>query len=272
MDKTDLKYWLRSGSRRFMGHRRTKKRQVFAPGVTATYDYRGKPVHYRPGSSDVFDIYEILLKKDHKAAYWLPQAVDPEVILDIGANIGLAAIYLANRFPRAAIHCFEPMADNFALLTQNIAPYPQITAHNLALGDQDGPRAIYASEGGEGIFTGNSFYTLGVDQERASQVMVRQPAGLLAELGIVQVDLIKIDTEGAEWEILSRFDKDLLARVKWIIGELHGIDDFKLLDYLSTWFQIDVKKTLHKRLFEFNALNRQCPLKLSGQEIRRLQY
>ncbi len=272
MDKTDLKYWLRSGSRQFMSHRRTKSRQVFTPGVTATYTYRGRPLHYRPGSSDVFDIYEILLKKDYKAAYWLPQAVDPRVILDIGANIGLAAVYLANRFPAASITCFEPMADNFALLRQNIAPYPQIQAYNLALGGQDGQRTIFASEGGEGIFTGNSFYGLGVDQQRASQVQVRDPASLLPQLGLGEIDLIKIDTEGAEWEILSRFDTGLLSRVKWIIGELHGIDDFKLLDYLSTWFLIDVKKTLNKRLFEFNALNRQWPLRLSGREIRRLQY
>ena len=272
MDKTDLKYWLRSGSWRFSRHRRSQDRQVFVPGQTATHTYHGQPLRYRPGSSDVFDIYEILLKKGHKAAYWLPQAVDPAVILDIGANIGLAAIYLARRFPAARIECFEPMADNFALLEQNIAPYPQIRAHRLALGAQDGQRAIFASEGGEGIFTGNSFYHLGVDQQRAFTVEVRNPARLLPQLGINQVDLVKIDTEGAEYEILRHFDKDLLARVKWVMGELHGIDDFKLLDYLSTWFLIDVKKTLRKRLFEFNAQNRDLAIQLSGRDIRRLQY
>ena len=272
MDKTDLKYWLRSGSWRFARHRRTQKRQVFVSGRTATYSYGGRPLHYRPGSSDVFDIYEILLKKGHKAAYWLPQTLEPTVILDIGANIGLAAIYLGNRFPEARIVCFEPMTDNFALLQKNIAPYPRISALHLALGAEDGQRTIFASEGGEGIFTGNSFYHLGVDQQRAFSVEVRNPASLLPQLGIERVDLIKIDTEGAEWEILRHFDKEQLAQVKWIMGELHGIDDFKLLDYLSTWFLLDVKKTLHKRLFEFNALNRQHTIQLSGREIRRLQY
>jgi len=51
-------------------------------------------------------------------------------------------------------------------------------------------------------------------------------------------------------------DPELLKRSSWIIGELHSKKDFKLLEYLSAWFDIDLKKTLRKPLYMFNACNK----------------
>ena len=69
-------------------------------------------------------------------------------------------------------------------------------------------------------------------------------------------DVIKIDTEGAESIILRSIPQALLSRVAWICGELHGEDDFGLLQYLSPWFDIGARKTLGKALFNFYARNR----------------
>ena len=45
------------------------------------------------------------------ASHWVPDAVDPAVIVDVGANIGMASIYFADRFPSASIYAFEPMPE-----------------------------------------------------------------------------------------------------------------------------------------------------------------
>ena len=44
---------------------------------------------------------------------------------------------------------------------------------------------------------------------------------------INHVDLIKIDTEGAEYDILTSIKKELLTKTSWITGELHGNRDFE---------------------------------------------
>ena len=95
---------------------------------------------------------------------------------------------------------------------------------------------------------------------------------LIAELGLKQIDLIKIDVEGAEYEVLTALDPALLQEVQWIVGELHGVRDFALLDYLSTWFEIDGRKTITKECWKFHAVNRaQAPRLLRGFDLKTLQ-
>jgi hypothetical protein len=80
---------------------------------------------------------------------------------------------------------------------------------------------------------------------------------MVIEDGTAQApDLIKIDVEGAEYDILTAFDPRVLERVGWITGELHSNRSFALLEFVSQWFDVEVKKTLGKRLFNFLAKNR----------------
>jgi hypothetical protein len=78
----------------------------------------------------------------------------------------------------------------------------------------------------------------------------------LPEIGIKKVSLIKIDTKGAEYEMLKAMDPEMRQSVGWIIGELHGIRDFEITAYPSPFFNIQVKKSLKKRRFILNARNR----------------
>ncbi len=85
---------------------------------------------------------------------------------------------------------------------------------------------------------------------------MRNAAAALGELGIEQVDVIKIDTKGAEHDILTSLPEDNLASAKYIVGELHGKRDFALLEYLSRRFDVGLRRRLTNRLFNFQALPR----------------
>ena len=206
---------------------------------------------------------EILLKPGSKAEYALPDAIRPRVIYDIGGNIGLTSIYFANRFPAADIHVFEPVPANFELLKKNVAPYPRVQAHQVALGASDGELDMFGSDNANN-FGGFSFFAQGVDASKRTPVVLRHAQRYIDEQGLPQPDLIKIDTEGAEHAILSSLDKALLGRVQWIIGELHGERDFELLAHLSQWFDIGMRKAMNRRLFMFNAGNRAMLEQLRG--------
>lgn len=250
--KSELKLLLRSHSWSLT----RSSHQAFVPGSPLSeYQWNGHVIRYRPGTSDAHLIYGILLKKGKKAEYRLPEKLSPKVILDIGANVGISSVYFANRFPQADIYAIEPMPENFEVLKRN-AEGRRVTPINVGLDSQDGQRELILSPDASN-FGGLSFYQRGAAPD-AKRVMIatRSPASLLRELGVGRVDMIKIDTEGAEYSILTAFDPELLKEVTWITGELHGEQDFELLAYLSQWFDIELKRSFKKPLFIFNACNK----------------
>ena len=89
-------------------------------------------------------------------------------------------------------------------------------------------------------------------------IPVRKVASVLQENSLEKIDVIKIDTEGAEWDILTAFPEAVLASAKYVTGELHGNKDFALLDYLSRWFDVGLRKKLSSRLFNFQAIARKA--------------
>jgi FkbM family methyltransferase len=249
--KHDLKVLLRSRSLAFARDRTPAR---YAPGAVSSLRLRGRTVHYRPGSSDVEVIYKILLKGGRKAEYFVPASVQPGVIWDVGANIGAATLYFAERFPAAAIHCFEPVRANFAVLEKNVAASPRIRAHRVALGAKSGELEISASDNARN-FGGFSFLYDGAAEVPVERVPMRTPQEMIAA-GVPAPDFIKIDVEGAEYDILTAFPPELLGRVRWLVGELHSKRSFALLEYLTQWFDIETRKSLGKPLFAFSARNK----------------
>src|SRR5262245_22207843 len=52
--------------------------------------------------------------------YRLPLLAPPKTILDLGANIGLTAVYFSRLFPMAALACVEPVPENLRVLARNL--------------------------------------------------------------------------------------------------------------------------------------------------------
>jgi hypothetical protein len=125
----------------------------------------------------------------------------------------------------------------------------------IAFSDRDGEMTIMASDS-ERNYGGFSFFSRGSSTDKAFRVKALTPLSFLTSNSIDKVDVVKIDTEGAEYSILTSFDPAVLSEVTWITGELHGEKDFELLAYLSQWFDIELKKNFKNRLFNFRACNK----------------
>lgn len=252
LDKNELKLWLRSGSLRFARHHH----RAAAEGEDFIV-WNAQKVYYRAGTSDPHVINSIILKGGRKAEYWISKSLRPKTVFDIGGNIGAAALYFARMFPEAQVYTFEPVPANFEVLKRNVAPYRNIQAFNIALGAQDGEVELIESPSASN-FGGFSQYQRGADENcRRIKVACRSFASMLGELGVEAPDLIKVDTEGAEFPILNSLPPEVLAKVSWIAGELHGENDFELLAYLSRWFEIGIRKSVNGPLCNFHARNRE---------------
>lgn len=228
-------------------------------GEVGEIAYLGRPVFYREGTSDPLVIYEILMK-GKRSEYWhseLPPQNQTEVILDIGANVGAATVFFDGLYPNARILAIEPIPGNYELLQRNVDARQhrgRISAHLLALSDHDGQLEMIHSPG-TGNNGGWSFYQRGASgTEERLTVPVRRSGEFLREQGITRIDIIKVDTEGAEREVLQGLTDEQLATVQFIVGELHGERDFALLDWLEQrGFDIECKKGFGKPCFIFKA-------------------
>lgn len=173
------------------------------------------PFACRPINEDISLVNSIFGSKE----YALPAIKDfqPKLILDCGGNIGCAAVYFANAYPTAQIYSVEPEKENFKLLTFNTTFYDNIHIIQSALWDKE--TLIRVEDRGYGKWGFMTFETTADDPNAFKTTTVGK---LLAESGFDEIDLLKVDIEGAEKEVFAAPDVDeWLSKVKVLTIELH---------------------------------------------------
>lgn len=193
-------YWAMA-TRRWDGPRLTARLRLGAELVTVVFRRR-----------DIYMIGEILHEQPYRLQHRLPPA---PVIIDAGANIGLATLWLHASYPAAEVHCFEPASENFELLRRNTAGFSWSHCVHTALGAAEGDVRL-AMPGGH---SDNRIVT---EETQADTEVVHCTTGAayLERMGIERVDLLKLDVEGYEAEVVRGF-AHVLSRVQAIIGEVH---------------------------------------------------
>ena len=152
-------------------------------------------------------------------------SVDNPFIIDAGANAGCVTLYLKQLYPNAEVICFEPDLDIYQLLEQNIRKnmLSNTRLFNCALGDYDGTSHFYTSKakhlsGG----LGNSIKPVWGIQEDLSQydTSMKVPIRRLSRFINRPVDYLKLDVEGAEYDVLNEIAA-CLPLVKQLHVEVH---------------------------------------------------
>jgi FkbM family methyltransferase len=169
-------------------------------------------VHLRQGTSDHNVFKQIFGKGD----YDLKLPFVPKTIMDGGANIGLFAVLMANRYPDAAIVSIEPDEDNYRQLCKNTAPYKGVTAIQAGIWNSNCHLQI--------VDKTSDAWSLQVEEAPAGTT-TNLPAmhilQLMQNAGWQQIDLLKLDVEGAEAMICKDNYEGWLAQTRMLIIELH---------------------------------------------------
>ncbi len=145
--------------------------------------------------------------------YRLPLRSVPATILDLGANIGLSAIYFARFYPQSRIACVEPVPENLKLLIRNLRDNAVET--DVIAAAIDAKDGVVAIERGAADY-GHRIAAAPVSLEVAS---VSVPS-ILRRLGWDRIGLLKIDIEGHESVLLSQAC-EWLADVDALCVEYH---------------------------------------------------
>jgi FkbM family methyltransferase len=174
----------------------------------------GGDVRYRLNRGDIQTIREVWLQE----CYRPPVEVPANVVVDLGANIGLTSLWYAKRYGAGRLLCVEPVAENARLARRNLSANA-VTAEVV--------EAAVAASDGMGFLEVASDFNAGRLGSRGRAVRTVSMQTLLGHLPDDQVvDLLKVDIEGGEAELFSG-RLDWLERVQAIIAELHphlGVD------------------------------------------------
>jgi FkbM family methyltransferase len=158
---------------------------------------------------DLLTVNEVFCREDYQ------MGSDIRCVVDIGANIGLSALYFLTRHADVRAYLWEPVEENQVKLRQNLHQFE--TRYELfgeAVGDRAGivefgiePTGRY---GGIGRPTGT---TLSIPCRHINDVLTdilsREP----------QIDVLKLDTEGLEAATVAAIAPELLPRIKLLLYE-----------------------------------------------------
>jgi FkbM family methyltransferase len=202
-------------------------------GAIGTHSVRVTRVHVRVPAQD-YEVELRLFTSDIPIFHQVFAALDYEspnlpksarTIVDLGANIGLASVFFALRYPQARILAVEPDAENFALLVRNTAPlWPRVTAREGAVWTHDGSIDLRHEDnhgrplGAWGVQVAPQSSPTGTANTATSCFSM---ITLMAQAGFDEIDILKCDIEGAETELFTTGAEAWLPKVRLLIIETH---------------------------------------------------
>lgn len=197
--------------------------------------------------------YETFLSNDY---FFFTENKEP-IIIDCGANIGLSVLFFKKIYPNAIIIAFEPNPNSFDLLKKNISQnsLTNVVVYNIGLSNVLGEIDFFISDN-KGSLKGS------INKERGGSNKISIKSEKLSSyINSKQIDLIKIDVEGAELlliEDLYNFKNEI--NVSQFIIEYHhkiSIESSKLskfLDYFESMGYEYNMKTSFKKIKSFQDI------------------
>lgn len=186
---------------------------VFAQGIIVLVSFLRslgyfcyKPVGLPFGLSEVVDIGKL-------------GKPNPQVVFDVGANVGSVASRYAAAWPDALIHAFEPIPSNFHILEAVSRRNPRIVAIPRAVGRKSGIVAVKV----RGIETHTLIDAINAEDASADRITVQVTTieEYCGEREINRINLLKTDTEGFDLEVLKGAEGLLRnGRVDLILSEI----------------------------------------------------
>jgi FkbM family methyltransferase len=211
-----LRYLVRTGRRLRNGaHLARVRRRIDSLKPGSTLRFEGSTVRFNDGPN-LYILYKDIFV--HRIYHFDAMRPDP-LILDCGSNIGMSILYFKQRYPRARIIGFEPDPAIVPFLECNIAGnnLKDVRCVQAAL-SCDGEKKIFFSDGicGSGLAeTLTRENSHGWKQYEVSCMRLRD---YLTE----PVDFLKMNIEGAEYEVLAD-SEDRLRQIREMIIEYHHL-------------------------------------------------
>ncbi len=182
--------------------------------------------------SSWFTMSEVFLSK----VYEKMDITQNDTVLDIGGHYGFFSLYALDKGAKE-VHVLEPSHTNYKVLAKNLRGFDNVQKYNVALDKDAGEKEFLLV----GPSSTNSFYEsyntneknpTSLGQTKTITVNTMNFKHFIDNNNIHRLDAIKMDCEGAEWDILPSIPDDFLRhKVRKISVELHQFNNDKDLTH-----------------------------------------
>jgi len=179
---------------------------------------------------------------------------EKDIVIDIGAHVGYFSIHSSINAKNGKIFAFEPYDKSFEILMKNlnINKIKNVIPENLGVSKHTGTSTLYLKKD---FAIGNSVYK-NSNLDLKIDIKTISVQDIIKKNDIQKIDILKLDCEGAEYEILLNLDQETLLKIKKIVSEMHpNIENFEIEQ---------VKKFLIKNGFDVKIIR---PLKDISEEL-----
>ena len=177
----------------------------------------GLKIKIRVNSTDLMALTHVWMIQEYSGDDF-PISND-DVIIDVGAHIGLFALFASQFCKNGKIFCYEPIKENYKILIENIEmnQIQNIFPNNLAVTKKTSRVKIFLNDdqSGHSMFIQNKNF-VEVDSKSLSDIFI--------DNGIKECDFLKLDCEGAEYEIIESLPSDLFTKINKTVIEYHMVD------------------------------------------------
>lgn len=165
--------------------------------------------YYRP------TMYRFLRACDRNPSLLVDARLDADsVVVDAGAYDGEWTEQIVTRYG-ATVHAFEPAPPAVEALTARVADMAGVVCHPYALGASDATVSIALDGPGSSVHADSGLFG-------SADVRVRDVVDVLDELGVDELDLLKVNIEGSEYDLLDRLvETGWLPRIRQVSVQFH---------------------------------------------------
>jgi FkbM family methyltransferase len=146
-----------------------------------------------------------------------------DTVIDIGGHIGLFSVYAAHRSKTGNVYAFEPFIENFSRLEQHkqLNQCENLHVFNRGVDATTGKKTLYLSPDKN---TGGHSLHLKKQSDRQVEIETINIIEFCDQQHITKINFLKLDCEGAEFEIIKS-SESILSRVEKIVMECHPYGD-----------------------------------------------
>jgi FkbM family methyltransferase len=166
------------------------------------------------------------------------RSFDIKCIFDVGAHVGDWSSMACKEFPNASIHAFELSRSTYEILKNNVSS-DRVIITNVALSNCSGVAAYkeYAGCSKLNTLIGSADLWDGLVSHIIKECKVTTGDSYCKDTGVVNIDILKIDAEGADYFVLCGFDDMLTNRkvrlVQFEYGYLHADAGVSMKQFFS---------------------------------------
>jgi FkbM family methyltransferase len=177
----------------------------------------GTKIMLRVNSTDLMAFTNVWLLREYSKSGF--KIKNDDLVIDIGAHIGLFALFAAQFCKNGTIYCFEPVKENFDLLKSNLDlnNIRNVVAVNAAVSVNTGVVTIYLNEDE----AGHSMHVMGSKQIQVKSLSLQD---IFNSNKLERCDFLKIDCEGEEYEIINSLSMPYFNKISKMCIEYHFAD------------------------------------------------